>query len=221
MHHSVHPHLCGAYVVGMDAPPVVGGSSPPTWGIHRVRGQERAERRFIPTYVGHTLSPSRIPRAIPVHPHLRGAYVPAGVLTSGLCGSSPPTWGIRFISQTLTKSARFIPTYVGHTEQAVFPELLQPVHPHLRGAYGATRQPFDCPIGSSPPTWGIRAQSRNPATNPGSSPPTWGIRRRLGFFTRRVRFIPTYVGHTWPGYPPSGISTVHPHLRGAYFCRAV
>ena len=183
MHHSVHPHLCGAYVVGMDAPPVVGGSSPPTWGIHRVRGQERAERRFIPTYVGHTLSPSRIPRAIPVHPHLRGAYVPAGVLTSGLCGSSPPTWGIRFISQTLTKSARFIPTYVGHTVRQhtmpskmngsspptwgiqTAPELNGPtptVHPHLRGAYSRYRSNRQDTIGSSPPTWGIRINHVTP-----------------------------------------------------------
>ena len=141
MHHSVHPHLCGAYVVGMDAPPVVGGSSPPTWGIRRVRGQERAERRFIPTYVGHTLSPSRIPRAIPVHPHLRGAY-----------------------SASLTTAAaflRFIPTYVGHTFLACNLANDCTVHPHLGGAYSFDRGKQDYQCGSSPPTWGIRKMNED------------------------------------------------------------
>ena len=31
----------------------------------------------------------------------------------------------------------------------------------------------------------------------GSSPPTWGIHVFLATINANIRFIPTYVGHTW------------------------
>ena len=160
----------------MDAPPVVGGSSPPTWGIrldsstaflkcgssphtwgiHRVRGQERAERRFIPTYVGHTRPRSRYHPHPPVHPHIRGAYA---------------CWRVLIVP-----ASRFIPTYVGHTTLCKCPSPLVAVHPHIRGAYLVTDNNGAAKVGSSPHTWGIQPEGCNVI-----------IHRR---------FIPTYVGHT-------------------------
>ena len=55
----------------------------------------------------------------------------------------------------------------------------------------------------------------------GSSPHTWGIRRICPFAASRLRFIPTYVGHTFCVPFPQIWKTVHPHIRGAYFQGAV
>ena len=115
MHHSVHPHIRGAYVVGMDAPPVVGGSSPPTWGIPGQGQGTIRTHRFIPTYVGHTFIKDIILHLPSVHPHIRGAYdiYPCGRVRRS--GSSPHTWGIRAVNDSESTESRFIPTYVGHT----------------------------------------------------------------------------------------------------------
>ena len=216
MHHSVHPHLCGAYVVGMDAPPVVGGSSPPTWGIrldsstaflkcgssphtwgiHRVRGQERAERRFIPTYVGHTRPRSRYHPHPPVHPHIRGAYAFASLRFLTIFGSSPHTWGILVTVPGALLHRRFIPTYVGHTSTVCRWASETPVHPHIRGAYSIQEIRAQLSLGSSPHTWGILGRRIRDMCSP--------------------RFIPTYVGHTPRRSLHPQTYTVHPHIRGAY-----
>ena len=112
---SVHPHLRGAYHKGSVICPLAYGSSPPTWGIREHGVDPILQGRFIPTYVGHTLSPSRIPRAMPVHPHLRGAYGIPARRRARLTGSSPPTWGILTGRAYAEFNKRFIPTYVGHT----------------------------------------------------------------------------------------------------------
>ena len=72
-----------------------GGSSPHTWGIHS-QGEDALEiRRFIPTYVGHTIR-SYAQRCITaVHPHIRGAYDDELRERYYDDGSSPHTWGIR------------------------------------------------------------------------------------------------------------------------------
>ena len=132
-------------------------------------------------------------------------------------GSSPHTWGIPLHPRMGMNSARFIPTYVGHTEDkkhrvssyygssphtwgiriscTVF-IVISPVHPHIRGAY-QQRDQF------------LRVLA-------GSSPHTWGIRRRTSTRTKPSRFIPTYVGHTRYKSIPVGRISVHPHIRGAY-----
>ena len=92
---SVHPHLRGAYLFGLCGAALDLGSSPPTWGIHFLHDQDEARDRFIPTYVGHTLS-------------VQGARFET-------VGSSPPTWGIPIRERIFLLFFRFIPTYVGHT----------------------------------------------------------------------------------------------------------
>ena len=91
--------------------------------------------RFIPTYVGHTPVRVNVPSALPVHPHIRGAYPPAVGWSLHLHGSSPHTWGIRANSGVAMQYDRFIPTYVGHTRAGDFLLGRWAVHPHIRGAY--------------------------------------------------------------------------------------
>ena len=50
----------------------------------------------------------------------------------------------------------------------------------------------------------------------GSSPHTWGIPKRHSRGGCRLRFIPTYVGHTHANNPAISRCTVHPHIREAY-----
>ena len=111
----VHPHLRGAYTraIHFTTPPC--GSSPHTWGIHDVCIFCTGYSRFIPTYVGHTVSQSPNNCSASVHPHIRGAYHCPGVPGGKPGGSSPHTWGIRFTSSINSCRRRFIPTYVGHT----------------------------------------------------------------------------------------------------------
>ena len=136
---SVHPHIRGAYL-RIDDDPVDGdGSSPHTWGIPPSPLQLRQNRRFIPTYVGHTTCKVKRDLADAVHPHIRGAYLLRFHIMAPHFGSSPHTWGIRIVKQPLFPAARFIPTYVGHTDGYI---------------YGPP-----CNIGSSPHTWGIPVKS--------------------------------------------------------------
>ena len=110
--------------------------------------------------------------------------------------SSPHTWGIRRFWATASVGRRFIPTYVGHTsgsdvEVAVL-------------------------SGSSPHTWGIRLSTATNAASCGSSPHTWGIQTFNTNPAGMNRFIPTYVGHTKDFESSMAITSVHPHIRGAY-----
>ena len=151
----VHPHIRGAYSVPSGVGCSASGSSPHTWGILKIYYSIKGHGRFIPTYVGHTPNTPEWPCPPPVHPHIRGAYYWASSVALASPGSSPHTWGILVNCSNRFYNIRFIPTYVGHTQQPVFPELLQPVHPHIRGAYSYAVKIGIEPFGSSPHTWGI------------------------------------------------------------------
>ena len=55
-------------------------------------GTNRA--RFIPTYVGHTVTHLYRDTPSSVHPHIRGAYITVAEFIKLGGGSSPHTWGI-------------------------------------------------------------------------------------------------------------------------------
>ena len=74
--------------------------------------------------------------------------------------------------------------------------MVRTVHPHIRGAYHGDQVPGLRPLGSSPHTWGIL------------------FLLFVGF--TKVRFIPTYVGHTSSENVRDRQLSVHPHIRGAY-----
>ena len=94
--------------------------------------------RFIPTYVGHTIFLTGKLPAIPVHPHIRGAYPLRWMRSPSARGSSPHTWGIRsWVRSMATKPL---------------------VHPHIRGAYFVGGNVVQPQGGSSPHTWGIPVQ---------------------------------------------------------------
>ena len=131
-----------------------------------------------------------------VHPHIRGAYPSRTNSRPSGFGSSPHTWGIRIHYSFPVNYQRFIPTYVGHTPGPTRSPVSHTVHPHIRGAYWYTSASF--------------------SASTGSSPHTWGIRRICPFAASRLRFIPTYVGHTGSGTPALSRYAVHPHIRGAY-----
>ena len=115
MHHSVHPHIRGAYVILLNRSSPKPGSSPHTWGIQELGGADQDRLRFIPTYVGHTACSAATALAASVHPHIRGAYALSGIAQ--------------------VTDTRFIPTYVGHTPSARYQHCRLAVHPHIRGAY--------------------------------------------------------------------------------------
>ena len=176
MHHSVHPHIRGAYVILLNRSSPKPGSSPHTWGIQELGGADQDRLRFIPTYVGHTMLGQIVNHILTVHPHIRGAYSLLRCHSSGGFGSSPHTWGILSGDGVRHVPRRFIPTYVGHTRCWKRSGGTDTVHPHIRGAYGSEFAWANTETGSSPHTWGIRPPRRQIA---------------VGF-----RFIPTYVGHT-------------------------
>ena len=174
--YAVHPHLRGSYQFPRPVPVPHIGSSPPTWGIRCSTSPTIDISRFIPTYVGHTGSAHVFCPPLPVHPHIRGAYVLPASSSRYRSGSSPHTWGIRTPHRPSLVDDRFIPTYVGHTSR---PSGFCPgrsVHPHIRGAYEITLSE------------GLGVL--------GSSPHTWGIHDSVKVKHDRLRFIPTYVGHT-------------------------
>ena len=193
------------------------GSSPPTWGILDLHAAHAGERRFIPTYVGHTRAVNPVNIYCPVHPHIRGVYADCVPITVSVGGSSPPTWGIPGRGSRLLANVRFIPTYVGHTEKVAKILCSSSVHPHIRGAYANITNPAERQARFIPTYVGhimslfssresravhphIRGAYRalGGATTPtrGSSPHTWGIRWCPARCRRCLR--------------------VHPHIRGAY-----
>ena len=92
----VHPHIRGAYGCEKVLSMRTSGSSPHTWGIHGILCERLPDSRFIPTYVGHTRCAKRRWPGGPVHPHIRGAYIPSAGAYHRPPGSSPHTWGIRY-----------------------------------------------------------------------------------------------------------------------------
>ena len=132
---SVHPHIRGAYGPLLPKLQRHFGSSPHTWGIRSAHLLQRFLGRFIPTYVGHTQRVGCSLLRPTVHPHIRGAYDVSARSRHRVCGSSPHTWGIRFVFRFPKSGKRFIPTYVGHTFRAQWANSMHSVHPHIRGAY--------------------------------------------------------------------------------------
>ena len=157
----------------------------------------RRSMRFIPTYVGHTVSVYSHVGSLPVHPHLCGAYAPP--------------------SSKKCTGTRFIPTYVGHTPLCPCCAAFNAVHPHIRGAYSASFRKHTTWNGSSPHTWGTRFRHGGGKRH-GRFIPTYvghttfsvsimsassvhphirgAYETTLDRNHEDLRFIPTYVGHT-------------------------
>ena len=79
---------------------------------------------------------------------------------------------------------------------------------------------FDAPFESAPPPVHPHARGERPRTirsqygDRGSSPRTWGTRADDGFRAAPGRFIPTHVGNAAIFLRLRQMITVHPHARG-------
>ena len=110
----VHPHVRGADPWPPHLLMLKNGSSPRAWGRLPDGSVLIDTKRFIPTCVGQIRQSGFVPLTRPVHPHVRGADVPAVT-------APPPV-------------ARFIPTCVGQIKTPPREASALAVHPHVRGA---------------------------------------------------------------------------------------
>ena len=151
-------------------------------------------------------------------------------------GSSPRMWGLRLEVLLLAGNFRFIPTYVGFTGDISDLIPLYTVHPHVCGVYadgndnpvrplrfiptyvGFTRRIMASRVplsGSSPRMWGLRFPACASPLSTGSSPRMWGLLVVVRTAFRSTRFIPTYVGFTYPDAPRAGsVSGSSPRMWG-------
>ena len=127
---------------------------------------------------------------------MRGVYRSGYVTEGDKCGSSPRAWGLHIKRQFDRVIPRFIPTCVGFTAPLLPVPQPLPVHPHVRGVYGAS--------------------SSNNRSKYGSSPRAWGLLRISRYLRNINRFIPTCVGFTRKKATTHDAKPVHPHVRGVY-----
>ena len=133
---------------------------------------------------------------VPVHPHVRGAHGRAPRPAHEGAGPSPRAWGSRPRRVLEFDQVRSIPTCVGLTREANASASFSPVHPHVRGAHGAS--------------WRGRFPHHGP------SPRAWGSREDTASRLTSLRSIPTCVGLTAPSTGMPRRPAVHPHVRGAH-----
>ena len=125
------------------------------WGTRDNNRFGYRQSRFIPTYVGNTISKGALRTPAPVHPHVCGEHSCAGTFDFCSGGSSPRMWGTRkykcccrspkrfiptYVGNTTLQLdshgiRRFIPTYVGNTSNLSISSSYQAVHPHVCGEH--------------------------------------------------------------------------------------
>ena len=174
------------------------GSSPRAWGILLPPLGLDEVLRFIPTCVGNTGRRRRTSLPPSVHPHVRGEYACLDTINRFINGSSPRAWGIHADLPGKGTAHRFIPTCVGNTWSGACTRRLPTVHPHVRGEYAHAFAHDLLDVGSSPRAWGIQLSAY--------------------MSEEAIRFIPTCVGNTPSSTWAINLASVHPHVRGEYFC---
>jgi len=130
----VHPHGRGELYVCVCLPSVGDGSSPRTWGTHVTYPEICYLHRFIPTDVGNSTGHVSNFAQRMVHPHGRGELLFPPFIHIDKYGSSPRTWGTRYVDTI---------DFCSFT-----------VHPHGRGELRPCRNHQHLYTGSSPRTWG-------------------------------------------------------------------
>ncbi len=121
-HHTyetVHPHMCGEFIIDMKEEYGVNGSSPHVWGILICTHLFLMSIRFIPTCVGNSNAFNIATLVISVHPHMCGEFVYSSSVWNRSNGSSPHVWGILSIHHYMEHLQRFIPTCVGNSHQQI------------------------------------------------------------------------------------------------------
>ena len=191
---SVHPRIRGERTGAARGNFIAGGSSPHTRGTLGGFFSRFCARRFIPAYAGNAVLDPRHAARPPVHPRIRGERARQGAYCRLVHGSSPHTRGTQAQEQGQGRHGRFIPAYAGNAVLIKLAATLNAVHPRIRGERAGEAAPSGVATGSSPHTRGT----------PGK------IARNLG----ANRFIPAYAGNAFRRVPASGLTTVHPRIRG-------
>ena len=114
---SVHPHVCGVYVLLLYF--------------------RHYHVRFIPTYVGATVTVNVRTYNCSVHPHVCGVYLLNGSRPVIASAVHPHVCGVYESTATkVDRLQRFIPTYVGSTPSSGGNAWGgSAVHPHVCGVY--------------------------------------------------------------------------------------
>ena len=113
---------------------------------------------------------------------------------SSSTGSSPHARGTRARPGGVHGQVRFIPACAGNANARHAVRAGRTVHPRMRGERKIPLAPL-CSSG-------------------GSSPHARGTPRLDGFFLMFHRFIPACAGNAFRRVPASGLTTVHPRMRG-------
>ena len=216
---SVHPHMCGEYVLSHVADAACAGSPPHVWGVRSPFCQPRSNRAVHPHMCGEYprfCPPAHTVRA--VHPHMCGEYTTKSDTTTDVLGSPPHVWGVRCRQETLSTRRRFTPTCVGSTGHHVVYRRHRPgspphvwgvrcrtppsaglptVHPHMCGEYVHARRTNKHGRAVHPHMCGEYGVTSVTSSGCAGSPPhVWGVRAASAAFL--------------------SLSAVHPHMCGEY-----
>ena len=174
------------------------------------------KHRFIPTCVGETAGVGYLTiiltRFIPT---CVGETSPDVCCERRNAGSSPHAWGKPPLPVEIMREQRFIPTCVGETASKNFPNMISPVHPHMRGGNEDEIRWRGRLLRFIPTCVGETFSTVNIVLGlSGSSPHAWGKPHPRKHQIHHRRFIPTCVGETRITISPRPATTVHPHMRG-------
>ena len=150
----VHPHACGENSAFDDLRRRLFGSPPRVWGKRPPSRSIRFFRRFTPTRVGKTDTPTPPSSGLPVHPHACGENSKITPCAFRPCGSPPRVWGKRYLCRCPSRRRRFTPTRVGKTSATKFGCRRNSVHPHACGENIPTGLEIEISSGSPPRVWG-------------------------------------------------------------------
>ena len=211
------------------------GSSPHARGTLGDVIQLAGGRRFIPAYAGNAALSALRRSWAAVHPRIRGERERAERNQVVKDGSSPHTRGTPGLLHHVWRSGRFIPAYAGNAPTSRANLAASPVHPRIRGERGTASMMYSDDDGSSPHTRGTRridlpgareerfipACAGNAqasicciSSDFGSSPHARGTHPPALQHPTSGRFIPAYAGNAAACSLMTGMSSVHPRIRG-------
>ena len=159
--HKVHPHVCGENGLYWAVCHGHGGSPPRVWGKLQDWSKLIEIKRFTPTCVGKTTSPSLGLKLSSVHPHVCGENPASQGETMAQAGSPPRVWGKLLFLIFTVSLLRFTPTCVGKTTGTGTGTGIQAVHPHVCGENHTTVRSIATWVGSPPRVWGKRNRPAN------------------------------------------------------------
>ena len=173
---TVHPRMCGEYLVVRALPLRVTGSPPRARGILLPELQGPHGGRFTPACAGNTPAPIVIHTRSLVHPRVRGEYSESEKQVYDLIGSPPRARGILTRHRPGALAVGFTPACAGNTFPAPFAIPRCTVHPRVRGEYAS-------PVGDRAYNFGSPPRARGI--------PVMGPVLRVG-----LRFTPACAGNT-------------------------